>query len=70
MALDFTAEDWHLSEEQAFMLAEALMCPNDVITKVDLSTNVLLGQDGAQAISEILLDNLNSAKELVRFFRT
>lgn len=63
--LNFSENKMHLSEEQAIQVAEALMCPNEVIQKVDFSTNVLLGHQGAQAVSEVLLDNLKSAKEMV-----
>ena len=57
--LDFTDSTWHLNEEQAFILAEALMTPNTVVKKLDLAMNQTLGDDGKVAISELLLDNLN-----------
>ena len=70
-SLDFTTDstmmdhtDWHLNEEQAIMLAEALMTPNTIISKTDLSTNTELGWDGLTAISECLLDNLPSTANL------
>ena len=60
--LDFTDSTWHLNEEQAFILAEALMTPNTVVKKLDLAMNQTLGDDGKVAISELLLDNLNCAE--------
>ena len=53
--LDFTDSTWHLNEEQAFILAEALMTPNTVVKKLDLAMNQTLGDDGKVAISELLL---------------
>ena len=45
-------------------LAEALMTPNTNVRKLDLSCNQMLGEDGVNAVSELLLDNLNCVGDL------